>query len=379
MLIISAGAVTFGPRLRGVLERGFRHASERLGQAAKANGSRPHQPTEGEFLASMEEIDRSSVFLRADEGGTVASRGGSVRLDIPPFALEEDSRVDLVRFAVPEEGGPGLFAYDLRPDGLVLHRPARLTMAVPLGFAPEELEISVFDLATSRWRREPDQSVAEGDDALSARLSHFSLRRVRIRPGMEYPFDPHHGRATFYLESDAGNSYERYVEGRWQAVRRRTPSYRDLMRMGRVGRMDLITTGRLRAVTGARPTPVVFLDTRRTAALPPGAPEAVTGWVRIRRLDRAGRPTGQQVVAHVNDYGPGAGPRHAGVIADLSRASMEALGLRWGVDFGLAEGNPDLAWIKLRQDPGSPPLRYLPVAVEAYHAQPARAPTCRLW
>lgn len=379
VLIISAGAVVLGPRLRGVLERGFRDRGEKPGHDTKGSGSSA-SPDAGAFLASMEEVDRSSVLLRADRGGVLASPGGAVHLDVPPFALSDDTQVDLVRYAVTEEdGGPGAFAYDLQPDGLELQRPARLRMAVPLGFAPEELEISVFDLAGSRWRSEPDQSVIEGGDALTARLRHFSLRRVRIRPGMEYPFDPHHGRATFYLESDAGNSYERYVEGRWQAVRRRTPSYRDLMRMGRLGRMNLITTGRLRAVTGARPTPVVFLDTRRTVALPPGAAEAVTGWVRIRRLDRDGRPTGHQVVAHVNDYGPGAAPRHAGVIADLSRATMEALGLRWGEDFGLAEDNPNLAWIKLADASGTPPLRYLPVAVEAYRAQPARAPTCRLW
>ncbi|MDQ7086517.1 MAG: hypothetical protein Q9Q13_01080 [Acidobacteriota bacterium] len=318
--------------------------------------------------------------IRADRGGALVSPDGAVRLELPPHALAHDMDVEIIRYAVTGDDVIDAFAYDLQPDGLQLKRPAQFSVALPPGFQPEEVEVSVYDLARAAWVREPDQEVAAGGDRLLARLAHFSLRRLRIRPGLRFPFEPHHGRATFYLESDAGNNFERYLEGRWAAVRRRTGTYRELMRMGRLSRMSLITSGRLRAITAARPTPTVFLDERRTAAMPAGAPEAITGWVRVRRLDARGRPTGQEVVVRVNDYGPGPAPRRAGVIIDLSRSAMEALGLEWGRDFGLAEDNPDLAWIRI--DPGSgedPVLHYLPVAVEAYQPQPRRAPSCRLW
>jgi hypothetical protein len=195
---------------------------------------------------------------------------------------------------------------------------------------------------------------------------------------MSFPRPERAGRATFYLESDAGNTFERYVQGRWRAVDRSSRDYRELMALGRVGRHDLIASGRLRAITAPRPRTEVFDNGRRTVAMPAGAPEARTGWVEIERLDAQGEPTGRRVVARVNDIGPGPGPRAAGVVLDMSRATTEALGLRWGEDFGLSEREPDLAWMSVENPDTGRSLRYVPVRVRAYEAQPARSEPCRL-
>ncbi len=339
----------------------------------------PHPGAEEPSLDRFEEIDRVTRRIKADAGGQLVSTGGAVRLDVPARALPSDTEVALVRFAASDGVGGVLFAYDLRPNGLELDRPARLAMALPQGFDASETEIVTYDLPTGRWRPEPVQTPAADGRFRLAHLSHFSLRRIRIRPEMSFPFASKRGRATFYLESDAGNSYERLVEGRWAAVRHGTSSYRNLMRLGRLGRHSLIATGRLRSVTGARPVPTVFRDQRRSAAMPRGVPQARTGWVLIRRLDAAGEATGHQVVARVNDYGPGPRPRRAGVVIDLSRATMEALGLRWGQDFGTAADAPEIAWISLQDDCREGALHYLPVEVEAYDPQPPRVPSCRLW
>ncbi|RMG45219.1 MAG: hypothetical protein D6718_08115 [Acidobacteria bacterium] len=366
--ILAASLLTFG---RYVLPR--RWSRTPTPAAAASRGSTEPGP------ADLEPIDRTSRRVSAERGGELSAPGGLARLRIPPGGLPRDTTVTIVRYRDHHPADLTGFVYDLRPEGLQLTRPARFEMALPPGVQPEEAEIAVYDPATGAWTAEPAQEPTEDGDGLAARLAHFSLRRIRIRPGMNFPYDPHRGRATFYLESDAGNTFERYIEGRWRAVRRRTRAYRDLMRLQRAGRHELILSGRLRAVTGPRPRPEVFEDERRTVAMPAGVPEARTGWVRVRRLDAAGRPTGQEVVARVNDYGPGPEPRRAGVIVDLSRAAAEALGLVWGRDFGLAEDNPNLAWIRLDDPATGRRLRYVPVAVEAYDPRPPRAHRCRLW
>ncbi len=379
IVIVGAGFILFGPRLYQAVSRVSPESDEQNRPLPVPSGTFQRGPG-AEILATMDKIDRTSVRIRADRGGALISPDGAVRLEVPPFALTRDMDVEIVRYAVEGEDVIDAFVYDLQPDGLRLQRPAKLSMALPLGYQPDEVEVSVYDLASAAWVREPDQQLAPDGDRLLARLAHFSLRRLRIRPGLRFPFEPHHGRATFYLESDAGNNFERYLEGRWTAVRRRTRTYRELMRIGRLGRMSLISSGRLRAITAARPAPMVFLDERRTAAMPAGAPEAITGWVRVRRLDARGEPTGEEVVVRINDYGPGPAPRRAGVIIDLSRSAMEALGLEWGRDFGLADDNPDLAWIRLdSRAEAQPVLHYLPVEIEAYDPQPRQAPSCRLW
>jgi hypothetical protein len=370
---IAIGFVVLGPVVIDVLR-------DRVPEPAAPPSPPPATETGAPSLDDLEQIDSRAARLSPAEGGTVTAPGGAARLDVPPGALAAPTEIGIVRYRIHHPRDPAGVGVDLVPDGLALARPARLEMPVPPGYDLDQVELVTFDPASGRWVPEADQVAGADGRSLVARIDHFSLRRIRIRPGMDYPGDAAQGRATFYLESDAGNSFERYIEGRWRAVDRRTPAYRDLMRLGRLGRHDLILSGRLRAVTAARPRPEIFRDHRRTVAMPAGAPQARTGWVRIRRLDEDGAFSGEEVIARVNDYGPGAAPRAAGVILDLSRAAAEALGLRWGVDFGIGSENPDLAWMSLpRGEEEGPPLRYLPVHVEAYEPQPARAEACRLW
>ncbi len=330
-------------------------------------------------VGALQVIDRVSVKISARDGGVIEAPGGIGRVSIPPGALAADTEVGIVRFAVHDERDLSGTAIDLLPDGLSLNSPVELSMPLPPGIDPEWAEIAVYDPIDESWSAEIDQGPDPESGRLIARLSHFSLRRVRIRPGMNYPYDPTRGRATFYLESDAGNNFERYFEGRWEPVARRSETYRELMKMGRVRRHDLISAGRLRAVTGGRPRPEIFEDRRRSAAMPSGVPEARSGWVRVTRLDAEGNTTGEQVVVRVNDYGPGAAPRRAGVVIDLSRSAMEALGLTWGEDFGLGSDNPDLAWVRINDQSTGRPLRHLPVRVEAYDPQPSRSDSRRSW
>ncbi len=375
-LVIGAGIVLFGDQ---VLLPALKSAPRGGAAPPQATASRARpQAEEGPALEDLQEVDRVSMRIGADRGGRIAAPGGAATIEIPPQALAGDTDVSLVRMVAPARGGGVHFAYDLRPDGLRLRRPAKLELVLPIGVDPGEAEIVTYDVPTSSWQPESDQDAASGGEFLTARLSHFSLRRVRIRPGMSFLAEANEGRATFYLEADAGNSFERYLEGRWQAVLPGSLRYRDLMRLGRLGRHNLIATGRLRAITGARPVPTVFRDERRTVAMPRGAPQARTGWVEIQRLDDEARPTGHRVVARVNDYGPGPRPRQAGVIIDLSRATMEALGLDWGHDFGLSSENPDLAFMRVPSTAASSSLHYLPVRVTAYDPQPPRVPSCRL-
>jgi len=148
--------------------------------------------------------------------------------------------------------------------------------------------------------------------------------------------------------------------------------------MGRMKRKSLIGTGRIRAVTGARPRPEVFRDHRRTVAMPSGAPAARTGWVRLTLLDAAGEPTPRRVVARVNDFGPGPTARSAGVIVDMSRATAEALGLEWGRDFGISGTNPDLAWIKFNPPGGESGNRFVDLRVEPFEPFGNSGFSCRL-
>ncbi|MDH3284903.1 MAG: hypothetical protein OEQ13_09180 [Acidobacteriota bacterium] len=367
--ILVGFVMVFGPP---VLER------VRLSGHAPGRGAETRAPDEAPGLDDLDPIDRVTAAVRATDGGSVTGPGGLSRLEVPPGALDKDVSVELVRYAVHAPADPTGFAVDLRPDGLRFRDPARLELRVPPGLDPAAVEIAVFDPETGSWQPELDQEFDAEQDVLRARIHHFSLRRVRIRPGIEFPYDPSRARGTFYMEADAGNTFERYLEGRWRAVEHRTTEYRELMRLDRSGRHALIVSGRLRAITGARPRPEVFRDHKRTVAMPAGAPEARTGWVRITRLDQEGRETPHRVVARVNDFGPGPAARRTGVVVDMTRSTMEALGLTWGGDFGLARDGGNLAWIRHRPGETSPPLRYVPLRVESYDPQPARSFSCRL-
>ncbi len=373
--LVFLSLLVFGPQVLELLRSRPRSPARRQ-EAARSATPRPGRADEPTF-GDMEPLDRVVVPVRAAEGASIVAPGGLARLEIPPDALPGDRRVVMVRWLVDHPADPTGYALDLQPEGLTFRRPVRLEMALPPGLEPSQAEIVVYDPASRRWVPERDQAPSSDGTRLVARLSHFSLRRIRIHPGMNFPYDPDRGRATFYLETDAGNTFERLVEGRWKAVRRRTSAYRELMKMGRLGRHDLILSGRLRAITGPRPRPEVFEDERRTVAMPAGVPEARTGWVEIERLDAEGRPTGVRVIARVNDYGPGPAPRRAGVIVDMTRATMEALGFTWGKEFGLANGNPDIAWIRVPDGRGGI-THHVPIRVRAFEPRTPRSWACRL-
>lgn len=321
------------------------------------------EPAPADYVAAAE----SSVRVHAAEGGSLVLPADEGALGLPAGALATDAEIRAVLLRRAGDPAP---AVDLQPDGLQLSRPARLELPVPSGFGGDEVEIVVHE-GRRGWVPEGDQSFEPETGRLVARIAHFSLRRVRIRPGMAFADNGHAVRGVFFLESDPANTYERFIDGRWKSVGRQTTAYRDLMKMGRLGRHDLIASGRLRAIaaTGAAgpegATAERLSDELRVVVLAADAREGASGWVRLVRLDDAGERTAFTTVARVlRDDAPSAagGPR----IARLSRAALEALGFTWDADFGVAAGG-ERTWVRA----GSSRLAYVPVALEPW--EPGRA------
>lgn len=334
-------------------------AAGELATTAQASGPDP---------ARLFPVDSASGVIEASRGGRIDGPAAAAAIVLPPHALPADARIELARFAEPEPLGGGT-TVDLKPDGLELRRPAQLEFPLPAGFAPDELEIAFFDPTERRWRAEADQRFDPRAERLVAEILHFSLRRVRIRPGMNYPYDPRRTGATFMLADDLDQAYEKLVEGRWVAVGRRSSDYGELLRAGRTARHALIGAGRLRAVIGPPAARRVLDDDRVTATLPRGVSEASSGWVRITLLDDQDRPTPRSIVAQVVGETPPA-LVEAGLTVRLSRAAMEQLGLRWGIEFGLDSNASDLGWIRWTPDGSTATAFRLPVTLQAAAAPP---------
>lgn len=362
-LVLGSTALAFGPwtAWRFVLAPFERSGDPGAGrEGGRGPGLAPvrAEPDPSELVA----IDGAAVRFAARTGGRLLGPGGVARLDLPPQALPADGRVEIARLADPATLGGGT-AIDLRPDGLALRSPARLEMPLPAGFAPGEVEIAVFNAARARWEREPLQEYDAARSRLAAAIGHFSLRRVRIRPGMNFPYDPRRSGAVFALADDLDQTFERLVEGRWVPVGQRTPEFQALVEAGRTGRHALIAAGRLRAVVGPPKARAVVDDDRVTASLPAGVPEARTGWVRVTALDARGRPTPRVVIAQVLGETPPALVQ-SGLAVRLSRAAMEQLGLVFGQDFGLDRDAPDQRWIRYTAAADGLPMFRVPVQLE---------------
>lgn len=364
---IRPAPISFGP---GALAPGGEDGADMRPTATR--GAETGEPG----WSDLEPVDRASARYEPGRALDLGAPGGLGRLELSADALEIDRDISIVRYEVADHPDATGYALDLLPDGLQLQSPARLVLPLPQGVLAEQAEIVVLDTETGAWIPEPDQGVGEDGRTLVAGLTHFSLRRIRVRPGLAYPFQAGRGRATLRLESDHQNTFQRYVDGRWKKVARESTSYRELMRAGRRGRLALILTGRLRALATGLRRAEVMRDHQRIVSLPASSPHAHTGWVMLHRIDASGHRSGQSVIARV------AGPPvpddlvRAGVVAQLSRATLEALGLEWGREMGLDPSGGELAWLRV---PGGGEeeemLAHLPVELEAYEGPRARAAT----
>ncbi|MCU0222954.1 MAG: hypothetical protein MUF27_02570 [Acidobacteria bacterium] len=371
-LALGAAALALGPKApwRFVLapfERAETSGAAPVEPGLVLAAPAPRDPDPAELLA----VDARLAEIQAARGGRVDGPAGAARLALPPGALPEDARVEIARLAEPDPLGGGA-TVDLRPDGLELRTPGRLELPLPAGLAPEQVEIAVFDASRARWEAEPVQAFDPRRGRLTASIAHFSLRRVRIRPGLNFPYDPRRSGATFLLADDLDQQFERLAEGRWVAVGRRTPEYRALVEAGRSRRHALIAAGRLRAVAGPPQARAIVDDDRVTASLPAGAPEARTGWVRVTALDERGRPTPRTIVAQVVGETPPALIR-SGLAVRLSRAAMERLGLVFGRDFGLDREAPDQGWIRYTATADGVAMFQVPVQLEPAESPPPRS------
>ncbi len=316
--------------------------------------------------AVFETVCLDSVSERVTrEGGQIALPDKAFSVTIPPEALEKEENLTLSCMSALDEYGNHLDTiYKCEPEGLEFKKPVEMNFSLPFDVDPEIIEVVYLDTNTQKWIREEIQQIYSDSQKIVSKSTRFSSRRIRVIPGKEKRGLNNCGRATFYLESDAGNNYEELVNGQWRYIRRRSRRYREVMRMHRSGRQELIKAGLLRSITGARPRIAVFRNDTSSAAMPPNSPEAKTGWVRIIRLDHHSQPTGQEVIARVNDYGPGLQARKCGVIIDLSFAAIEKLGLTWGEDFGVTGYKNNIAFLKVKNEKGKI-SRYLRVKVEA--------------
>ncbi len=312
---------------------------ERSGFRAVQAAPAQRDPDPSELVS----VDAAGSEISAAAGGRIDAPAGAARLALPPGALSADARVEVARLAEPDPLGGGA-SVDLQPDGLVLRAPARLELPLPAGFAPEQLEIATFDADRNRWEPEPRQGFDPAGGRLVAEIAHFSFRRVRIRPGMSFPYDPKRSGATFALSDDLDQSYEKLVDGRWVAVGRRSTEYRELVSAGRGGRHALIAAGRLRAVAGPPTARAIVDDDRVTASLPAGVPEGRTGWVRVTALDERGRPTPRTVVAKVIGETPPA--------LVQSGLSVRLAGRRWS-SWGSSSGSTSASTVRRRTRAGS--------------------------
>ncbi|MFN7966118.1 MAG: hypothetical protein U0V87_10575 [Acidobacteriota bacterium] len=325
-------------------------------------------------LADIQLVDQTRQTVRSGASAVLEAPGGIGTLELPPGAVEPGTEVQLSRFIVDHPNDLTGFALDLNPDGLQLSHPATLTMTLPPGVDSAQLEIAVYDSRTKAWVGESNQRATVDGRALVAQITHFSLRRIRIRPGMQFPSQLPDPRATVRLESDPGGFFERYVQGRWQAAPRTSASYRELVAMGRNGRLDLIRSGRLRAIAAPHNGAAAWRDGEALASLPPGSPLARTGWVRIERLDGAGQPTGRSILAEVRGTGPNRQAQQAGVEVELSRTALEQLGFQNGVDFGVDPAQPERTFMLIPAGPGLKALDYLPIRLTSVPAPvPSRA------
>jgi len=362
-LVLGAAALALGPwaSWRFVIapfERGGGPGGTQEGSRAMAASPAQRDPDPSELLP----VDVEGVEIAAFAGGRIEAPSGAARLELRPGALPADARVEIARLADPDPLGGGA-SVDLRPDGLLLLTPARLELPLPAGFAPEHVEIAAFDASRNRWEREPTQRFDPASGRLAAEIAHFSFRRVRIRPGMNFPYDPKRSGASFALADDLDQSYEKLIDGRWVAVGRRSPEYRELVQAGRAGRHALIAAGRLRAVAGPSHGRTVLDDDRVTASLPAGVPEGRTGWVRVTALDEHGRPTRRTIIAQVIGETPPALVQ-SGLAVRLSRAAMEQLGLVYGVDFGIDSKATDQGWIRYSAAADGVAMYRVPVQLE---------------
>ena len=331
--------------------------------------ARPATPAEAEARRPGDEAEpRPDQFAPeqavssaiAPYGGEIAFPASEARLVVPAGALSRTAQVE----ATLLRGRDGGAAIDLRPDGLALTTPATLELPLPPGRTAAECEIAAYVPAREEWVAE--RSVAPSDeDHVAAAIMHFSLRRVRIRPGMNFPPRPGEARGALLLPSDLDLEFQRFADGAWRPAARDAGGFADLVRLGRAGRADLIASGRLRAVAGPRGAGEVVGDDLRAALLPAGLVDASSGWVRIVRLDQDGAETGFAAVARaiVDPQAPPSAP------VRLTRAALEALGLEWGEEFGVAEGD-GRPFVRLRIDDQGNAIPYVPLRLEPWRAEP---------
>jgi hypothetical protein len=325
---------------------------------------RPSKPmTREPGLGDISRLDLTEQPVRATAGATIVAPGRIARLEIPAGALETDSAIQVARLAVDHPLDLTGFAIDLLPDGLQLLQPARLSMTLPAGVDAAQIEIAVFDPQRGGWFAEQQQQLDRSGTSVSAQISHFSLRRLRVRPGMRFPSQLPIASASVRLESDADAFFERYVAGRWELVPRGSSSYRELVSIGRRGRMDLIKSGRLRSIAGASRELGRWSDRDLLASVPIDSPLRRTGWVKLERLNGKGEPSGSAVIAEVVGLGPNRSQQRAGIGIVLSRASVEALGLSYSREFGVEHPDDDISYLRVPSAPGLPPKSRLPIRV----------------
>lgn len=139
---------------------------------------------DGRTLPIKFRIEEGAVFVvSAAEGGKIEAAGGSVSLDVPPGAVQEEIGITVQESTEPTNRAT--VAYEFGPPGTVFVEPITVTLAydpgtLPPGVSEDQLGLHfrVGDPAEDRWFLQPGNVVDPVSKTVSAKVAHFSTGGV---------------------------------------------------------------------------------------------------------------------------------------------------------------------------------------------------------
>jgi hypothetical protein len=138
-----------------------------------------------------------SAMISAATGGVVALGNGTA-LEIPAGALAADTQITMTEASAGLRRANGvLAAVELKPDGLKLSKPAKLTIRYTgdSSFSADDLAIVVLSGANPQKRSSgevnpfaevPATAVTDGSTALTAMIEHFSWYSISFFPRLHF-------------------------------------------------------------------------------------------------------------------------------------------------------------------------------------------------
>lgn len=169
----------FGSARSSLARAGDPHASTTQGRS----------PPEADVLSAKVasgRLIRAKAWI-GQKGGTLASRDGRIRLEIPPGAIGKRTRFTIEQLPVAPSAGvnriPVSPAFEIGPSGTTFAVPATLTLRfdvppryrLPSSYPEDTTFVRFWNPETGRWRAERGSTVDPGGSTISVPLRHLSL------------------------------------------------------------------------------------------------------------------------------------------------------------------------------------------------------------